>query len=482
MKKLGVILCIFTAVFLIVACNKKNDSEQEPALNNAPAELQWSDITKKKLNWTQAIEYCKNLNESGHNDWRLPNIDEIRTLVVNHSGLETGGTCKISDKTGNLAQRDLTTNDCAGRGGANHLSDGKSRIWSASTQSDDSNSAWYMDPYYGISSGKKEKEQYHARCIREIKKPTKIGNLLWSDNAKMNWLDAKKYCENMKGGGRSDWRLPDLDELRTLVQNCPGTETGGACKASEKSGCLSGECWTSEDCASCPSDPSGKYSKLGDTDWFWSSSTTSDNTLDAWGINFDSGVCGRKLRKTAAYNFRCVTDTDPKTAAKKQASKKEEKIVIDGLQWSEKTSKPLDWEGRENYCKNLKEGGHNDWRLPNIDELRTLIQNCQGTVTGGACKVSEKNNCLSHDTRGINDNSPKCYTPKDCASCKASSSGKYSKLGDTGKFWSTSAGHSDFDPNWIIDFKSGRIEGVFPNDDFDDGRFNYFVRCVRNAD
>ena len=346
MKKLCVIFCIFTAVFLIVACNKKNDSEQEPALNNAPTELQWSDITKKKMNWSQAAEYCKNLNENG----------------------------------------------------------------------------------------------------------------------------------------RSDWRLPDLDELRTLVQNCPGTETGGSCKASEKSGCLSGECWTSEDCASCPSDPSGKYSKLGDTDWFWSSSTTSDNTLDAWGINFDSGVCGRKLHKTTAYNFRCVTDTDPKIAAKKQASKKEEKIVIDGLQWSERTQKPLDWEGRENYCKDLKEGGHNDWRLPNIDELRTLIQSCPGTVTGGKCKVSERGKCLSHDTRGINDDAPKCYTPKDCASCQAASSGKYSKLGDTGKFWSTSAGPSDFDPNWIVDFKSGRIEGVFPNDDFDDGRFNYFVRCVRNAD
>ena len=74
------------------------------------------------------------------------------------------------------------------------------------------------------------------------------------------------------------------------------------------------------------------------------------------------------------------------------------------------------------------------------------------------------------------------FLGKDCASCQAASSGKYSKLGDTGKFWSTSAGPSDFDPNWIVDFKSGHIEGVFPNDDFDDGRFNYFVRCVRNAD
>ena len=315
-----------------------------------------------------------------------------------------------------------------------------------------------------------------AHCV-------KIGDLLWSEKAdKMNWNNAKKYCENLNEGGLENWRLPDIDELRTLIQNCSGTATGGACKASEKNNCLSGECWTSENCASCSPDSSGKYSKLGDTGWLWSSSTTSDNVVDAWGVNFDSAVCGRKLRKTLTYNFRCVIDTKNKATAKKQTSQNNDAVIVEGLQWSNKTKKKMNQDQALNYCKGLKEDGHNDWRLPDIDELRTLIQNCPGTVTGGKCQVSQKNGCLyKFVPEGSGEKS--CYTPKDCASCSPDSTGKRSKLGDTERFWSTSEGPSDFDPLWIVDFKAGRIEGVFLASDAYDGgenpKYHFPVRCVR---
>jgi hypothetical protein len=41
-------------------------------------------------------------------------------------------------------------------------------------------------------------------------------NLMWAakDNgAEINWQNAKSYCENYRGGGYSDWRMPTLDEL-----------------------------------------------------------------------------------------------------------------------------------------------------------------------------------------------------------------------------------------------------------------------------
>jgi len=47
---------------------------------------------------------------------------------------------------------------------------------------------------------------------------TKTG-LMWAakDNGRnINWLDAKKYCENYRGGGYSDWRMPTVDELASL--------------------------------------------------------------------------------------------------------------------------------------------------------------------------------------------------------------------------------------------------------------------------
>jgi len=47
---------------------------------------------------------------------------------------------------------------------------------------------------------------------------TKTG-LMWAaeDNGKnISWHDAKRYCENYRGGGYSDWRMPTQDELEGL--------------------------------------------------------------------------------------------------------------------------------------------------------------------------------------------------------------------------------------------------------------------------
>jgi hypothetical protein len=44
-------------------------------------------------------------------------------------------------------------------------------------------------------------------------------NLFWAaqDNgSKINWANAKSYCENYRGGGYSDWRMPTQDELAGL--------------------------------------------------------------------------------------------------------------------------------------------------------------------------------------------------------------------------------------------------------------------------
>ncbi len=44
-------------------------------------------------------------------------------------------------------------------------------------------------------------------------------SLMWAakDNGSdINWRDAKLYCENYRGGGYKDWRMPTLDELEGL--------------------------------------------------------------------------------------------------------------------------------------------------------------------------------------------------------------------------------------------------------------------------
>lgn len=46
--------------------------------------------------------------------------------------------------------------------------------------------------------------------------------LMWQDNIdvktiKMNWTDAKKFCNNLNLGSFNDWRLPSKNELITIL-------------------------------------------------------------------------------------------------------------------------------------------------------------------------------------------------------------------------------------------------------------------------
>ena len=47
--------------------------------------------------------------------------------------------------------------------------------------------------------------------------------------------DAVRYCEELVFDGYDDWRLPNIDEMRTVINGNPPTATGGACPLTEGS-------------------------------------------------------------------------------------------------------------------------------------------------------------------------------------------------------------------------------------------------------
>ena len=128
--------------------------------------LQWSNKSSREMNWNDAIDYCKNLNEGGHSDWRLPNIDELRSLIQNHSGTQTGGTCKISEKAGKLAWSDRT-DDCKGRNGSNFSKLGDTDwFWSSSTRYDIPNHAWHVNFKNGSVDSRNKNGNVNVHCVR----------------------------------------------------------------------------------------------------------------------------------------------------------------------------------------------------------------------------------------------------------------------------------------------------------------------------
>lgn len=135
-----------------------------------------------------------------------------------------------------------------------------------------------------------------------------VTGLTWQRNKQAGtytWDAAGTYCANLELGGYSDWRIPNITELRTIIINCPGTVTGGACAINDP-GHLSNSEWSIETCNFCDYTTDGRYSVFGDNQvYLWSSSTYADLTTLAWHASFFNGSVYNNYKDHDA-NVRCV--------------------------------------------------------------------------------------------------------------------------------------------------------------------------------
>lgn len=105
---------------------------------------------------------------------------------------------------------------------------------------------------------------------------------------------ATATCSSLGLAGFSDWRLPDISELRSLIRGCPANELGGACDVTTS--CVEYACLAS--CGSCPFGEgpghAGCYwpAELGDISYcgsFWSSDDVPDpigGQPATWAVDF----------------------------------------------------------------------------------------------------------------------------------------------------------------------------------------------------
>ena len=549
----------------------RSDNDSEPAEERCVTidDNLWSPRAPDQMDCQNAMEYCSSLDKCGFNDWRLPTVSELRTLIQNCPNTETGGNCETEDSCLDHGEcwkwQDCYSDFCSSEGDYSKLGD-KGWFWSSSD---------YRTPFvmleewsnnsYGVNFSNATliknscSLKSSVRCIRKIDGFDEnagcsvVDGNMWSLKRSaylMSQNGVIDSCENLTECGFSDWHLPAIDELRTLIRNCDGTVTGGECGVGDE--CLSSkDCWTENTCSSCPYNGIGKYSKLGDRGTLWSFSANPDSSSNGWVVNFFYGsILSRSADLETEYHYRCVRkysddekgdegcmsgrdkcvnfqslhcedgywipeeycesayNCDPLTGKCYEAEcvpgkyscwegnpSKESKYCkrghwkrrtceegcepstgkcsdvchnVDGRMWSPIAVETLDdaemnWENALNYCENLTACGYDDWHLPTISELRTLIQNCPDIETGGACKISD--NCTERDCyeAGVF-----CYPN----SCNYDSSGKYSKIGDIKYFWSSSAVSDSNNHAWEINFASAIISQHSKNE-------TDYVRCVR---
>lgn len=106
--------------------------------------LMWQDDKTSKTikkNWQGAIKHCENLKFTGFNDWRLPTITELKSIV------------------------DYTKENQAIIDGFKNVTAG--HYWSSSLHVSDSTCAWYVPFNYGDDYGVVNSNPGLVRCVRD---------------------------------------------------------------------------------------------------------------------------------------------------------------------------------------------------------------------------------------------------------------------------------------------------------------------------
>ncbi|GEM_PF-1785306 len=229
-----------------------------------------------------------------------------------------------------------------------------------------------------------------------------VTGLMWqqepdfNDDGIINQQDKKTFAAanddaaTLDLGGHTDWRLPTIKELYSLI-DFSGT-TGTADPSS-----------TTVPADAVPYIDTDYFNfEYGDTAageryidaQYWSSteyvSTTMDGAATAFGVNFADGRI-KGYPTTQATDIRYVRYVRGPAYGENEFVDNADETITDNstdLMWLQKDSGSfetgytneyetpagsLNWEQALGWCEGLEFAGHDDWRLPNAKELQSLV-------------------------------------------------------------------------------------------------------------
>ena len=225
------------------------------------------------------------------------------------------------------------------------------------------------EPFYGQDATKAREGLCAPKSFTIVETGIENEDIVRDDNTGLEWMrtpdesgdyrwsGADYYCENLEYGGYDDWRLSTPREYMTIVHN---------------------NRWPTIDMNyfDIPLPADGSY-----YDYIsWASYSAPYGNY--WGVDFESGAVSDYGNNPTNF-VRCVRgETMPESSfiIPEEYEEAEEKIVVDtvtGLQWQYHDADVPDnssfWKGAMDYCENLTYAGFSDWRLPNKDELMTIV-------------------------------------------------------------------------------------------------------------
>ncbi|NER83568.1 MAG: DUF1566 domain-containing protein, partial [Leptolyngbya sp. SIO1D8] len=190
-----------------------------------------------------------------------------------------------------------------------------------------------------------------------------VTGLMWQQvptTTSYSWADAQNYCETLSLADYDDWRAPSLKELFSISD----FETG----------------WPYIDTAffSLIQTPDMKQEQYWSSN-FYEVGTTHGGSPSAFGVNHGTGHIkaypdGSNGSPRARKYVRCVRG---EPYGSNDFVNNQDGTVTDNatdLMWlQDDNGVAIDWENALTYADGFSFAGYDDWRLPNIKELQSLV-------------------------------------------------------------------------------------------------------------
>jgi len=141
--------------------------------------------------------------------------------------------------------------------------------------------------------------------------------LCWQDppaESGYSFEDAPVYCADLVEGGFSNWRLPLIQELFSLIRGCSSSDCGVSDPDCLQNWCLGAECESCEDTEGPDDEPYGCYwdpALSGDCSSYWSASGCASAPVNGWRVRFSQAMIGES-DKGSTLDVRCVRGELPR--------------------------------------------------------------------------------------------------------------------------------------------------------------------------